>query len=204
MTLHEPLADAALAATSARRAAHAESLANLLPLDVASRNRAQWQDRVMIRGLLGVFCLYVLGVVAYLVALNFLQFQKTEFDTQVADLSQTYTNALVTKGRITVMKEQISLKYAALEGLKAASARLPEGLTLTDFAFSQGSRFDLRGVAPVADVPKIATFVAALREVEVNGQPLFNAVTRGNIGPAPGVAMMSWTATCELRPVEIK
>jgi len=204
VTVHEPLADAALAATSARRAAQAESLANLLPRDVASRNRAQWQDRVMARGLIGVFCVYVLGVVAYLVALNLLQLQRTELDTQVAALSQTYTNALVTKGRITVMKEQISLKYAALEGLKAASARLPEGLTLTDFAFSQGSRFTLRGVATADAVKTIPDFVVALRTVEVNGQTLFSKVDQGIIGGAPGVAMMSWNATCELRPIEIK
>jgi len=204
VTVQEPLADAALAAASARRAANAESLANLLPPDIASRYRSQWQDRVMARGLIAVFCLYVLGVVSYLVALNLLQFQKTELDTQVASLSQTYTNALVTKGRITVMKEQISLKYAALEGLKAAAARLPEGLTLTDFSFSQGSRFTLRGVAPAAEVTKITDFVVALRAVEVNGQPLFSSVNQGNIGSAPGAAMMSWNATCELRPAEIK
>lgn len=199
VAVEEPLPDAALAATSARRAASAESLANLLPLDVASRYRSQWQDRVMMRGLLGMFCIYVLGVVAYLVALNLLTLQKNDVETRAAAASLVYTNALVTKDRLSVMQEQITLKYAALEGLKAAAAKLPEGLVLTDFAFSQGARITLRGTAPASDVHKITDFVVALKTVEVNGHPLFSSVNAPSIGSAPGAAMMSWNTTCELR-----
>ncbi len=204
IAVHEPLGDTRLAAESARRAASGESHANLLPADVAKRYASQLADRVWMRSLGALFLLYLLGVVAYLVALNLLQFQKTDLDSKVASMSGSYTNAVVLKQRIDVLKEQVSLKYAALEGLKAVSERLPEGLTLTDFAFTQGQRFTLRGTAPAADVSKITDFIVALGKAQVNGQPLFASVGTPSIGVAPGTAMNSWTTTLELRGVETK
>jgi hypothetical protein len=198
----KPCEPAALAKLSAQRAARGESLANLLPAEFTTRYRQQFVDSVWMRGLGALVAVYLLGVAVFLGLLWRAETQKHDLESRVTSLSGPYTNALVTGARIQVLQEQIALKYAAIESLKAVSAKLPEGMTLSDFAFQRGRSVFLRGVAPAEQISKITDYNGALQKVELDGKPLFNSVGAPNIsGSGANPQQMAWSFTCELRSI---
>jgi len=199
----KPCEPAALATLAARRAARGESLANLLPAEFTTRYRQQFVDSVWMRGLGALVAVYLLGVAGFLGLLWRAETQKHDLEGRVTALSGAYTNALVTRARIQVLQEQIALKYAAIESLKAVSAKLPEGMTLTDFAFQRGRNVFLRGIAPAEQISKITDYNGALQKVELDGKPLFKSVSAPNIsGSGANPQQMAWSFNCELRSVE--
>lgn len=200
-----PCDAAALATLSAQRAARGESLANLLPTEFTTRYRQQFVDSVWMRGLGALVVLYLFGVAVFFAFLWRAETQKQDLDTRVANLSGSYTNALVAKARIQVLQEQIALKYAAIESLKAVSAKLPEGMQLTDFAFQKGKNVFLRGFAPAEQISKITDYNGALQKVELNGSPLFKSVSAPAIsGSGANPQQMAWSFNCELRSAELE
>lgn len=103
------------------------------------------------------------------------------------------------------MKEQIALKYAAIESLKAVSAKLPEGMVLTDYAFQRGKRVSLRGLVPADQISKLTDYSAALQASMLNGVPLFKSVSAPSSQGSGAVAsQFNWTLSCELRGPEIE
>ncbi|MFA6543565.1 MAG: hypothetical protein WCS99_04015, partial [Limisphaerales bacterium] len=200
-----PCEPAALATLSAQRAARGESLANLLPAEFITRYRQQLVDSVWMRGLGALVAVYLLGLAVFFAMLLRAESQKQGLDRDVAELSGTYTNALVTRARIQVLQEQIALKYAAIESLKAVSAKLPEGMTLTDFAFQRGQKVSLRGVVPAEQISKLTDYSAALQSAMLNGVPLFKTVSApSSQGSGAAANQFNWTLSCELRGPELE
>ncbi len=201
----KPQETTVLATQAAQRAARGESQANLLPPEFTARYRQQFVDGVWMRGLGALVVLYLFGVALFFAALEYAQSEKRGLETQVQQISGSYTNALVTKERIKVLQEQIALKYAAIESLKAVSAKLPEGMTLSDFSFQRGRNVLLRGVAPAEQISKITDYNGALQKVELNGAPLFRSVSAPSIsGSGANPAQMGWSFSCELRSAEVE
>ncbi len=201
----KPCEPAALAHLSAQRAARGESLANLLPAEFTVRYRQQFVDSVWMRGLGALVVLYLMGVAVFFALLWQAETQKQDVEQRVAGLAGSYTNALVTRARIGVLQEQIALKYAAIESLKAVSAKLPDGMQLTDFAFQRGKRISLRGMVPADQISKLTDYSAALQSTTLNGVPLFKSVSAPSSQGSGGVAnQFNWTLSCELRGAEIE
>jgi hypothetical protein len=195
----------ALATLSAQRAARGESHANLLPAEFTTRYRQQFVDSVWMRGLGALVAVYLLGVAVFFALLWRAETQKLDLDRRVSELSGSYTNALVAKARIQVLQEQIALKYAAIESLKAVSAKLPDGMQLTDFAFQRGQKVALRGTVPAEQISKLTDYSAALQTATLNGLPLFKSVSAPTSqGSGAAANQFSWTLSCELRGPEIE
>ncbi|MBI2948201.1 MAG: hypothetical protein HYY23_11180 [Verrucomicrobia bacterium] len=202
VALVDSVARPALAELCARRAAHAETKANLLPVEFGARYHQQFVDRLWMTGLGAVLAAYLVGVLVYFGALQTLRFKKYQIEKQVAALSGSYTNAVKLKARAEVLQDQLNLKFAALDCLKAASERLLGGLTLTLFSFSKGQALYLEGTAEKDDETKIIDYNEALRKETVNGDLLFRSVEQPNWS-ARGQTII-WRFNCALNRSEIE
>ena len=204
VTVDEPLPVQQLAGLAAQKAALGQCSTNLVPVDLLETYRQKFIDSIWMRGIGAVVMMYLFGVLIYFAALEYLKFERNEVNQQVYELSGAYTNALMTKARIEVLQQQIALKYAALESLKAASAELPDGMVMTDFSFSSGRRISLRGTVNAADISKVTDYNVRLKKLEVGGRKLFREVrphrVRGGGGTSP---TMNWDFTADLDSSEI-
>src|SRR5206468_27129 len=81
-----------LAQFSATRAFRNEPTANLLPPEFAARYRQQFIDRIWMRGLFAVAGIYLLSVLAYFLAVQWVRVKSSGVDRRVAGIAQTYTN----------------------------------------------------------------------------------------------------------------
>lgn len=203
VSIDEPIAPSALAALAAQNAAKGATRANLLPAAQAEKYRQLFVDHLWMRSLATVILLYLFGILLYFGALETLKYQRDSLEAEIGGLANSYTNALISKARVQVLSEQVALKFAALESLKASARELPQGLTLTDFTFSRGRRVTLRGSASAADVSQIGDYSGKLGKVELEGRPLFNQVAAPTIGTGPG-GTMTWNFTAELNSPEIQ
>lgn len=192
--VHPALPEAELAAESAA----AETRANLLPAAAVSANRQQFVDRLWMRALSLTALVYVFGVLAYFAFLNIQDYRKSGMDYEIAVLHQSYTNALALRAKVEVLQDQIDLKFAALDCLKAAADSLPADMTLTSFDFQRGRRLNLFGTVPADQQSRVAEFTEALGDTEIDGEALFSRVTTKAIQAQPG-RPASWTIECELK-----
>jgi hypothetical protein len=197
----EPIPEAKLGEVAARRAARGESQANLLPPEYGLRYQQQLVDRLWMGGLGAVIAVYLAGVLIYFGALQVLRFQYSRVESKVADIANSYTNAVKLRERIEVLQDQLHLKYAALDCLKAVSEKLPADLTLVSFQFQKGQKVALTGTAPAEQRTQITDYNEDLRKVKINGQLLFSKVTPPkwvNRSSAGGGQTLTWDFTCEL------
>ncbi len=192
-----PLTPTALAALTAQGAARSENTTNLLPSEFSARYQQQFIDGLWMGGLAALAALYILGVLVYFGALSVLKYQTGKVQDQVAALSGTYTNVLQLKERVHILQEQVNLKFAALDCLKASAEKLPPELTLMSFAFSKGDRVSLRGNGPNDSQPKISEYGDALSKATVNGVPLFGRVNTPTITISANQA--NWAIECTLQ-----
>jgi hypothetical protein len=199
-----PPAGRELAALTARRAAHADPRASLMPPEFALRYQQQFVDRLWMRGLLGVAGLYVIGVVVYLVALGVANWRTGSVEKEVAQLGPTYTNAVQLKARYQVLKERQELKYAALDCWNATARNLPEGATLDTLIFSQGKRLSLHGTAPNDAFAQLTDFESKMRKSIVNGQPLFDPNKSQSLDWRVSGSTANWTLGLELKRSEVQ
>ena len=202
-----PRTAAQLAEFSARRAAVGESKANLLPPEHAVRYRQQFVDRLWMRGVLGLFCVYLLGLGVYFGGLRVVRFQDNRMDKRVAALSGAYTNALQMKARMEVLQEQVNLKYAALDSWKVVSELLPPDLTLSWLSFQKGRILHVDGIAPQEQSSQITDYNEALNKARLNGQPVFSKVNPPKLSERPGpggTRVTAWNFDCELNRTEIE
>jgi hypothetical protein len=197
-----PLPPPELAAATAQRAARAAPNASLLPVEYSVRYQQQFVDRLWMRGLGAVLALYVVGVLVYLVALEFLLFHKRGVDSQVAALSQSYTNAMQLKARYQVLSDRQELKYAALDCWNITAALLPEALTLEVLDFRDGKKLTLNGTAPADQVNMLLDFNEAMRKATSKDNPLFRKFGDLQYNKAAGGGTVSWNFSCELNRVE--
>ena len=197
------LAPAALAALTARRAARAQNKANLLPAEFSTRYQQQFIDRLWMGGLGALAIVYLFGVLIYRGALSVLQYQTGKVQGQVAALSGYYTNALQLRERVRILQEQVNLKFAALDCLKAASEKLPPELTLKAFSFSKGNKISLSGTSSTDDDSKITKYNDEMTKATQDGKPLFVRVNPPNIRhPSPNT--VSWDFECILQPTQVE
>ena len=200
-----PLAPAELAALSARRGAHSTAKATLLPPEFSTRYQQQFVDRLWMRGLGAVLVVYLAGVLIYFGALEVLKFQRNQVQKRVSEISQSYTNAVLTRNLVTVLQQQVDLKYAALDCWKAAAENLPTDVTLKQLQFRKGRELNLSGEVPQDQVAQLDEYIRQLRRASANGRPLFKSVTapRHSNRPGPnGVYIDSWAFDCEINRTE--
>jgi hypothetical protein len=201
----EPLVEEKLGERSARGAASGESQANLLPPEYSARYQQQLVDRLWMGGLGAVISIYILGLIFYFAALQVRKFQLNRVEGQVTAISQQYTNAIRLKEQIDVLQNQLHLKYAALDCLKAVSDKLATDLNLVSFQFQRGQKLILSGTAPAdqtgQSTAQITDYNEELRKIKVDGQLLFIKVTppkwvnRSGVG---GSQTYNWDFTCDL------
>lgn len=204
VSVQAAIASPEAAAASARRHRGTDARINLLPEDYATRYRQQFIDQLWMKGILSIAGVYLVGVLIYLVAVQVLDFQKRALDRQLAAITPSYQRAMELKAKQEVLEEQVRLRFAALDCLKATSELLPEELTLTKFKFEGGMTVLLEGNVPADDQKKITEFNSALKKVEQNGQTLFGNVTPPstmlNRGITPtGVSLAKWGFNAELK-----
>ena len=197
-----PLPTKDLAALTARRSAHAEPRANLLPPEFALRYQQQFVDRLWMRGLLGLGAVYLFGVFMYAAAVAYANFQTTGVETKAAALANTYTNTVQLRTRYQVLKDRQDLKYASLDCWDATAKKLPENVTLDNFIFSEGRRVSLRGTAPASEVQQLFQFEKDLRNISVNGQPLFDQNKGETLQWRVQGSSASWSLGLELKRSE--
>lgn len=201
VTVTEPLSVDKLSEFGAGRACRDESRVNLLPPEYAARYQQQLVDRVWMGGLGAVLVAYILGVIFYFGALQIANFRYNSLENKIASISNDYTNAIRLKERIDVLQNQLYLKYAALDSLRAVSEKLPTDLTLVSFQFQKGQKLLLSGTAPSDQSTQITDYNEDLRKMKVDGQKLFSKVgpptwqSRAAVG---GGQTLNWSFTCDL------
>jgi hypothetical protein len=195
---HAALDRKGLARYSAGRAARQEPNGDLLPVDFAHKYRQQYVDRLWMRGLGAVVMAYLAGVVIYMIALQVLNYKASQVQSEVAGLSNTYTNVLRLKERVGVLQEQLNLKYAALDCWKVASEHLPADFTLINLQFGRGGTLQLIGTAPEGQRSEVLDYNEALAAVEVDGKRLFREVTPPTFPSRTGSQLVNWNFTCTL------
>lgn len=188
----KPMDAADLATVSARRAAREESKANLVPAEFAARCHQQFVDRLWMRGLGAALFVYVIAVASYFTWLQVLRYQKNDLDSRIAALKPTHEKVQEIKARIAVQEEQIALRYAALDCLRAAAEKMPEELKLKNFQFSSGNRLFLVGEVPAGKGELVSDFVEALGQFKIEGRPFFESVGTPSIQPS------GWSLTAYL------
>jgi len=172
-----PQSAVALAARTARRAAHADPRANLLPADYLLRYRQQFVDRLWLRGLFAVGVLYGVFLVAYFAAVTVKNFKTVQKEQQVSALGGSYTNSLQLRAQYDVLKEREELKFAALDCWKLVADQLPADLTLQQFNFSNGKSLSLSGTCTSDQIELIEAkdkFYDHIRKAQRNGQFIFS------------------------------
>lgn len=188
-----------IARFSAERTARDPSAANLLPVEFAGKYRQQFIDRLWMRGIGAVVMLYTIGVLIYLGALSVFNFRFSQVQAQVTNISGSYTNVLKLKEQVSVMEEQLNLKYAALNCWKAASDLLPEDFTLSWLIFgSRGRTLELHGTAPPGRENDLFTFNDSLRSYTMDGELLFKTVEVPTYQTRPGSQVLTWRFVSEL------
>jgi type II secretory pathway component PulL len=199
------LPEAELAKLSAQRVARGENRVNLLPQEFTARYRQQLIDRVWMRGLGLLLLLYIVGVLSYLGSVSLLKLKQIQRDKEVEALKGDYTKALRTKARIQVMRNQASLKYAALDVWRSVTTELPEQLILTSVSFSKGRNITLTGYA--SEATKVTDYYEALLKLKRDDEAFFTRVdlrpSRTGNGPFGAVTTI-WSVECELKGAEIE
>jgi hypothetical protein len=194
-----PLPPAELAAHTARRAASSGSRATLLPVEFPARYHQQFVDHLWLRGLVTTGVLYAIGVAIYFCAVGLLAIQTQKVEKGVADISGSYTNALLLKARYDVLKERQELKYAALDCWKIVAEQLPSNITLQRFSFADGKKLSLGGTAAPDQVNTLFDFNTAMQKVTANGRPMFNSQSSEPVNPRQTGNTVTWSFSLQLQ-----
>jgi hypothetical protein len=207
IVLIAPASPEELALSCANRAAQSgDMIRGLLPADFALRYRQQFTDRLWMGSLGAVLGIYVLGVLAYFAVLGVEGWRLRSVEKEVARLGPAYTNALDLKATFDVLNDLQELKYAALDCWKLTAELLPSEVVLDGMNFSDGSKLTLNGTVPENAVDALIDFSAALRNVKVDGKPLFDPGQGEQLSykKSPRAAEMSWNFSLVLRRSEVR
>jgi hypothetical protein len=205
IALEQPLPAPELAALTARRAAHSDPRASLLPVEYSTRYHQQFVDRLWMRGLLAVVGIYLLGVAIYGVALAVASFRTSSIERQVASLGVQYTNSVQLKGKYQILKDRQELKYAALECWNLIARYLPESATLDSMNFVDGRRLALTGKSPSGQTKEIIDFEADLRKAtSTNGELIFDPKLGEHFNYEVHPPDVHWRFSLELKRAEVQ
>ena len=200
-----PLTPPELAALTARRAAHAEPKANLLPAEFSTRYQQQFVDRLWMRALLAVAAIYIFGVLIYGAILGVKTVQTRTVENQVTALANSYTNALQLRARYEVLKDRQELKYAALDCYNALAKLMPESITLEQMNFSDGRKIILNGSAPKDKSSQVTDFYDVMRKAKKGTDFLFETARETDtlkIRDQGGAGTVLWDFALELKRTE--
>ncbi len=165
-----------LAARTAKRAAAATT--NLLPAEYSVRYKQEFQDRLWLHGLGYAGVMYAIFLVVYFCATGVLGYRTHNVETQVAQISNEYTNSIQLKARSAVLKDREQLKYAALDCWQTVAQALPAGLAIQRFSFADGKTLSLGGTCTQDQLPLITgkdQFYDGVRKaLGSDGQPMFD------------------------------
>jgi len=189
------------AAELAALTAAARSPLNLLPPDIAAGYKKQAGRRVRLAAAKAALVGYFLLALGFLALLNVRQYQKDEMTYRAGLLYPEYTNALALKAQVQVLEEQLQLKFAVLDCLKAISDTLPSEMTLRSFAFHDGRTVTIYGTVPADRQNRVTEFNEALAKATVRGRRVFQTVSTRSI-QARGRAPANWSIQCELAKPE--
>jgi len=203
--LVDPLPAAGLAALTATRTAASAASASLLPQEYGERYHQRLVDRLWLRGIGTMVVLYLIGVAVYFAAVGVSWWRTSGVEKEVAQLSQSYTNAMQVRDRFGVLKDRQELKFAALDTWRMVAEHFPSGVTLESFTFRDGQQLVLSGSAPGDEMERIIDFHDTLKRTQIDGRPLFD-VNKGEsptrrAGPGNTI---SWNFSLELKRTELK
>jgi len=178
-----PLSGADLAARTVRRVtqtAQTSPVAALLPAEFSSRYREQFRDRLWLHGLYMAGVVYLIFVAFYFSMVQWRGYQCAQVQQQVANLADSYTNAMQLQAKYGVLQARENLKFAALDCLKLTADYLPTGLTLQRFGFGEGQTLTLYGTTTPEQLDPLDKFYTALlkakspdgRNMFTEGEPL--------------------------------
>jgi hypothetical protein len=192
-----PPTPAELAGRSAKRAAASVAKVNLQPPEFSTRYREQFFDRLWLHGLGYAGVIYAVGLVIYFCAVAWLGYRVHGVESQVAAISQSYTNAIQLKARLAVLQERSQLKYAALDCWQLVGQELPATITLTRFGLANGQKLSLSGTAPQDQVNALFDFNAALKK-----KPMFDPLKGDAVNPRLSGNQETWNLSLELAHTE--
>ncbi len=181
----KPMDAAELATASARGAAKETTRANLVPAEFIARYQQKFVDGLWLRGLGAAFTIYIVAVVLYFGWLEFLRFQKSEVEQKIAVIEPTVKKVQELQARIAIQEQQIALRYAALNSLRAAAETMPDGLTINTLNFSGGNRMSIIGRGDASKADRVADFVEAMNAYKVDDKPIFSSVGPHSTSPSP-------------------
>jgi hypothetical protein len=118
--------------------------------------------------------------------------------SEVAGVSNTYTNVLRLRERVQVLQEQLNLKYAALDCWKVASELLPADFNLINLQFGRGGTLQIIGTAPAGQEQKVIDYNEAIRGATIDGKRLFKDVSPPNFPSRTGAQVVNWNFDCTL------
>jgi hypothetical protein len=199
----KPLEAPALATASARRAARNGASLSLVPPEFTARYQQQLVDGVWMRGLGTLLVIYLLGVAVYFAALFSQQYKQKTLEDQIARLAVDFTRSQQLKARVLVVREQVNLKFAALDCWRLVTESLPTELTLKGMTFSRGRTLTLQGVS--SDAARVTDYNEALTKITVSDGLLFSRVEPGSTRTGPGELgpqTTFWSFNCELRRLD--
>lgn len=195
VSVFEPAPADKLATLSARRAESPSGHVNLMPAEQQARYRQQFIDRLWMNGISAVLAAYMACVLVYFAALQVVRFQHGSVEHKVTQLKTDYTNAVKLKEQISVLQNQLDLKFAALDSLRAAAELLPAELTLDQLILQSGQRLQLQGKS--SSDKEITDYSDKLRKIKYGDQAVFSKVDLPKWDLRPG-NQYSWRFECTL------
>jgi hypothetical protein len=186
-------------ATASARALRHPPAASLVPTDWATTQRQKFIDRLWMNGLGALGLAYVFGLAVFLIALNVRKYQRDELRSEVTAMGINYTNTLQLKAQVSVLEEQVALRFAALDAWRAVVNALPPELTLTQLDLQRGHTLVVAGKVSPESTTEVTEFNSELRRSEANGQVLFANVKPAKIETRPGAPESTWSFEAELR-----
>jgi hypothetical protein len=176
------------------------AVGSLIPTETLVRARQQFIDGIWMRGLGFTGLIYAFVVIAYLIWLNHLTNTLDEKKSLAIQYGKAYTNAIQLKEQLTVLEDQVALKFAALDSWRAAAELLPLSLNMSSLSLDKGKTLNLSGYGPQGSAKEVAGYETALRNVKSGDQVLFATVksegieTKGN--------NVTWRITAQLKKTE--
>ena len=200
-----PLAPADLAARTARRVAQSSSnaVAALLPGEYATRYREQFRDRLWLHGLYAAGIVYLIFVAFYFSVAALAGHREATVETQVAGLSNDYTNAMQLKAKYALLEQRQDLKFAALDCWKAVADTLPEGITLQRFGFGNGETLTLNGTTTQDQLESLYNFNKTLQKIKTpDGKAMFKPTGGENLSWRQYQNNVTWSFSLDLQQGE--
>ena len=197
-----PPAPAELARRSASRAAVSDGRVQLQPPEYAARYREQFFDRLWLHALFLAGAACAVLCVAYFCAAQWEGYRARGVESQVAAISQSYTNAVQLRAQLGVLQERSQLKYAALESWQWVAEELPSSIALQRFSFTDGQKLFLSGTAPQDEVNTLFDFNTTLKKKLVNSQFVFDQSKGDPVNPRVSGNLANWNLSLFLAHAE--